>query len=165
MGGPRRDAAALPVRRGAVDLALLSMVYHLLASPAATAAELHRVLGPGGAVLVRTPTREILDRIGFLPFFPAARAIDEARMPARASLEAVFAGAGFGGGLHATVEHEFAPTPAEAYAKVSRRPFSSLRLMPDNAFAEGLVRYEAFCRNAPPEPLVEPLDLFVFHRA
>ena len=159
------DAAALPVRRGAVDLALLSMVYHLLPSPPATAAELHRVLGSGGAVLVRSPTREILDRIGFLPCFPEARAIDEARMPARASLEAVFAGAGFRGGLQATVEHEFAATPAEAYAKVSRRPFSSLRLMPDDAFAEGLVRYEAFCRNAPPEPLVDPLDLFVFHRA
>ena len=63
------DATTLPIRSDTMDLVLLSMVYHLLRSPAATAAELHRVLGKGGVVLVRTPTREILDRIGFLPCF------------------------------------------------------------------------------------------------
>jgi SAM-dependent methyltransferase len=159
------DARALPLRTGSIDLALLSMVYHLLASPAATVAEVGRVLRGGGAVLVRTPTREILDRIAFLPFFPAARAIDEARMPGRAALEAVFLAAGFSGGLHATVAQEFAASGAAAFAKVRRRPFSSLQLMPDEAFAEGLARYEAFCRTAPPAALVDPLDVFVFHRA
>jgi ubiquinone/menaquinone biosynthesis C-methylase UbiE len=159
------DAGALPLRAHTMDLALLSMVYHLLVSPAVTAAELHRVLDAGGAVLVRTPTREILDGIAFLRFFPAALAIDEARMPPRAALEALFHAGGFTGGLGATIEQEFAPTPAAAHAKVSRRPFSSLQLMSDDAFAEGLTRFEAFCRTAPVAPIADPLDLFVFRRA
>jgi SAM-dependent methyltransferase len=159
------DAGALPLRSGAIDLALLSMVYHLLPSPPAVVAELHRALGPGAAVLVRTHTLELIDRVPFLSFFPEARALDEKRTPARAALGATFAAGGFTGGLHATIEQEFAATPAAAHAKVSRRPFSGLQLMPDDAFAAGLARYEAFCRTAPVAPIVDPLDLFVFHRA
>jgi ubiquinone/menaquinone biosynthesis C-methylase UbiE len=159
------DARVLPLRSATIDLALMSMVYHLLPSPPTVVAELHRALGAGGAVLVRTHTRELIDRVPFLSFFPEARAIDEKRTPARAALEATFAAGGFTGGLHATVEQEFAPTPAAAYAKVSRRPFSSLQLIADDAFAEGLARYDAFCGGAPPRPIADPLDLFVFHRA
>ena len=159
------DAGAVPLRTSAVDLVLLSMIYHLLPSPAGTVAELRRVLSPGGSVLVRTPTQEILDRVCFLPFFPGALAIDRARMPARAALEATFGAGGFDGGLHATVEQEFARTPREAHAKVSRRPYSTLQLISDDAFAEGLARFDAACRAAPEAPVVDPLDLFVFHRA
>ena len=159
------DAAALPLRTGSIDIVLLSMVYHLLPSPPAVVAELHRVLDAGGVVLVRTHTRELIDRVPFLSFFPEAVALDERRTPARTALAFTFGAAGFTGGLHATIEQEFAPTPAAAYAKVSRRPFSSLQLIPDDAFAEGLARYESFCRTAPPGPIADPLDLFVFHRA
>ena len=77
----------------------------------------------------------------------------------------VFTTAGFEGASQTTVEQQFAATPAEACEKVRRRPFSVLRLISDAAFAEGLARYETFCRSAPPAPLVEPLDLFVFRRA
>ena len=157
-------AVSLPLRDGTIDLALLSMVYHLLAPPDPVVVELQRVVARDGVVVVRTPTRELMDRVSFLPFFPDARAIDEARMPSRAGLVEVFTRAGFERARQTTVEQEFAATPAEAFEKVRRRPFSVLRLISDAAFAEGLARYEAFCRSAPPTPLVEPLDLFVFRR-
>ena len=158
------DAALLPLRPGCIDLALLSMVYHLLAPPASAIAELHRVLIAGGWVLVRTPTRELLDGISFLPYFPGARAIDEARMPSRAALEAVAQREGFAVQSRRTVEQQFARSPADALARVRRRPFSVLRLIGDDAFAEGLARYEAHCRSAPDTPIVEALDLFVLRR-
>ena len=157
-------AAALPVRDGAMDLALLSMVYHLFVPREPVIAELHRVLAPGGVVLVRTPTRELLDRVSFLPYFPGARALDESRMPSRASVADVLGRAGFALASRATIDQEFAASPAEAYEKVRRRPFSTLQLIADASFAEGLKRYEEFCRNAPPGPLIEPIDLFVFRR-
>lgn len=159
------DAQHLPVRGRAIDVALLSMVYHLLASPPAALAELHRVVRPEGRVLVRTPTRELLDRVSFLAFFPEARAVDEARMPTRAALAGAFTAAGFALHSHATIEQEFAPSPAAALEKVRRRPFSTLRLIPDAAFEAGLARYEAHCRDAAPGPLMDPLDFFVFRRA
>jgi len=158
------DAASLPLRPDTIDLALLSMVYHLLSPPHPVVAEVRRVVARDGLVAVRTPTRELMDRVSFLPFFPGARAIDEARMPSRASIAKVFAAAGFERLTHATVEQEFAASPSEAFEKVRRRPFSTLRMISDAAFAEGLTRYEAFCRSAPATPLVEPLDLFVFRR-
>jgi hypothetical protein len=143
------------------------MVYHLLAAAAvadAAVAELHRAVRPSGRVLVRTPSLEIVDRISWLPFFPGARALDEARRPPRAQIVATFEHAGFTTHAHHTIEQEFAHSPAEAFEKVRRRPFSTLRLLSDDAFAEGLTRYEAHCRSAPPTPLIEALDFFVFNR-
>jgi SAM-dependent methyltransferase len=159
------QAHAVPLRDTTIDLALLSMVYHLFAPPEPVVAELRRVVRRDGVVVLRTPTRELLDRVAFLPCFPEARAIDEGRIPARASLERVFTAAGFVPLSHATVEQEFASTPADALEKVRRRPFSVLRMISDDAFAAGLARFEAFCREAPPRPLIESLDLFVFARA
>lgn len=108
------DVVALPLRSGTIDVALLSMIYHLLAPAAPAVAELHRVIVPGGSVLLRTPTRELLDRVDFLAFFPEARAVDEARMPSRAALRETFAGAGFAAHDWRIVEQEFATTPLEA---------------------------------------------------
>jgi SAM-dependent methyltransferase len=159
------DAAALPLRAGAVDVALLSMVYHFLKPPGPAIAELHRVVRGQGLVFVRTPTRELLDRVEFLAFFPDARAVDEARMPSRAALRATFEHAGFATHAWRIVEQEFATTPLEALERVRRRAFSTLRLISDDAFEAGLARYEAHCLAAPPTPRAESLELFVFQRA
>jgi ubiquinone/menaquinone biosynthesis C-methylase UbiE len=162
------DATALPFRAMSIDVALLSMVYHLLAAAAVAApavAELHRVVRQGGSVLIRTPTLEIVDRISWLPFFDGARALDEARLPPRAAIVATFEAAGFAPHTHRIIEQEFARSPLQALEKVRRRPFSTLRLLSDEVFAAGLARYEAHCRGAAPGPLMEALELFAFRRA
>jgi SAM-dependent methyltransferase len=161
------DATAIPLRASAIDLALLSMVYHLLATAgvaAAAATELHRVIRAGGRMLVRTPSLELIDTIHWLPFFPGARALDEARLPARSQIVLTFRHAGFALHAHRTIEQTFASSPEDALAKLRRRPFSTLRLLPDDAFTEGLARYEAYCRTTPPTPPSESLDFFVFTR-
>ena len=162
------DATALPFHRAAFDGALLSMVYHLLyaAGVAAVAVgEVHRVVHPRGWVLLRTPSLERLDRISWLPFFPGARALDEGRLPPRRQIVTTFEQAGFTTHAHRVIEQEFAPSPLAALEAVRRRPFSTLRLLPDAAFEDGLARYEAHCRAAPAAPVVEALDFFVFVRA
>ena len=162
------DATALPLRAGAIDLALLSMVYHLLFAAQvadAAVAELYRVIAPAGRVFVRTPSLEIIDRIAWLPFFPGARAIDERRLPPRDRSVATFERAGFTTRSQRTIEQSFAESPMEAFEKVRRRAFSTLRLLSDEAFAEGLARYEANCRSSAPVTAVEALDFFVFERA
>ena len=158
------DAVALPLRTGTMDLALLSMVYHLLPSADAAIAELRRVIRPRGWVLLRTPSRELLDRVGFLPFFPEARVIDEARMPPRAQITESFTRGGFTAHAWRLVEQEFATTPGAALERVRRRAFSTLQLISDEAFAAGLAQYEAHCLNAPATAQTESLELFVFQR-
>jgi SAM-dependent methyltransferase len=159
------DATALPLAPGTIDVALLSMVYHFLTPPEPAVAELHRVIRPDGWVLVRTPTRELLDRVEMLRFFPDARAIDDVRMPPRARITRTFVGAGFVAHAWRIVEQELASSPDDVLERVRRRAFSSLRMISDDAFAAGLARYEAHCRAAPPTPRTESLELFVFRRA
>ncbi len=158
------DASALPLAAGAIDLALLSMVYHLLTPVAPAIAELRRVIRPEGWAVLRTPTRELLDRVEFLAFFPEARAIDDARMPSRADIRVTFTRAGFVPHVWRIVEQEFSTTPMEAFERVRRRAFSNLRMISDEAFAAGLARYEAHCRDAAPVAQSESLELFVFQR-
>jgi SAM-dependent methyltransferase len=105
--------------------------------PGPAVTEFHRVVRPGGWVLVRTPTRELLDRVEFLTFCPEARAVDDGRMPPRGSITETFVQAGFVAHAWRIVEQEFAATPLEALERVHRRAFSSLRLISDEAFAAG----------------------------
>ena len=79
-------AEAMPVKAAMIDLAFLSMMWHHVTDAARAVAELARVLRPGGVVIVRTPTREILNEFPFLTFFPESSALDERRMPSRSAL-------------------------------------------------------------------------------
>src|SRR4030095_10267287 len=45
------------------------------------------------------------------------------------------------------------------------RARATLRLISDEAFAAGLARYEAHCRQAPSTPRAESLEFFAFRRA
>lgn len=49
------DAARLPLEDDSVDVALSSLVLHVLADPAAAAAELARIVRPGGRVVASAP--------------------------------------------------------------------------------------------------------------
>jgi ubiquinone/menaquinone biosynthesis C-methylase UbiE len=89
------SAEQIPLPAGACDLALLSHVIHDVRRRDACSAELLRVVRPGGRVLVRGTLREALPRIPFLDYFPAARLIDERRLPAVSEVVAMFAGQGF----------------------------------------------------------------------
>jgi ubiquinone/menaquinone biosynthesis C-methylase UbiE len=158
-------AEALPIRTGAVDLAFLSMVYHHLVDPADAVAELHRTLRPRGRVLVRTVTRETLDGYAFMAFFPEARALDERRLPGRSVVRAAFAAGGFAETAHRVVDQRVADHPEAYCARVGTRALSSLRMIPDVAFARGLAALEAHCRTLPADrPFVEPVDVLVFQR-
>jgi SAM-dependent methyltransferase len=156
---------ALPLRAAAVDLVFMSMVYHAFRSAETAVAELRRAVRPHGYVVLRNGTRDTLDDLLFLRFFPESRALDARRMPARATLVATFRRHGFASRGHRTVWQKFAATPADYLDRISRRGLSSLQLIPDDAFAAGLRGLEAHCRAArPDEPVYEPVDLFVFER-
>jgi SAM-dependent methyltransferase len=158
-------AEALPVRTGSLDLGFLSLVYHHLSEPIAAAAELHRALRPGGRVIVRTPAREALDGYTFLRFFPEARALDERRMPSRATVRSAFGAGRLVETGHRIVEQRIADGPAAYCARIRERALSSLQLIPDDAFGRGLAALEAHCRTLPEDrAFTEPVDVFVFQR-
>jgi len=154
---------ALPLRTGCADLVFLSMVYHHFRAVPAVIAELRRVLRPGRYALLWTTTRETLDGLEFLRFFPESRQLDMERMPARAAVVRAFAEAGFTCAAQETIRQKLAADHDEYFEKIRLRSLSSLQLIAGDAFERGLREFERYCRAADPdEPVYEPVDLLVF---
>ena len=159
----RGVAEALPIRSGAADVALMSMVFHQLRDRAAAVAELGRVVRPGGVVFVRTTTLETGGDFEWARFFPEVAAFNATRMPAEVELVAAFA-TGFACHERRIVRQRLADDLADYVERIRQRPFSSMRAMPDDVWARRFAEFERYCRTAPDHPIVEPVHLFVFRR-
>jgi ubiquinone/menaquinone biosynthesis C-methylase UbiE len=155
-------AEALPLRTGGVDLAFLSMVYHHLADVSRALAELRRVVRPGGWVVARTSTREIVETLDLYEFFPEARELDRSRMPWRREVAEAFASVVFTPQAHTMVRQRFADNPEDWLGKIALRGLSSLQLLPEDVFQRRLAEFARYCRTAPAAPVWESVDLFVF---
>jgi ubiquinone/menaquinone biosynthesis C-methylase UbiE len=173
---PHRDvgwvagrAERLPLRDGACAWAWVSTVVHHLDDLDAAAGELHRVLRPGGPVLVRQAFAGRMDEITlYQRFFPGAGAGLAAGgwLPTVEQLSAAFAGAGFRVEALQTVAQVSAPSLAAYRDKVRRRADTGLRLLPDDRFAAGLAALDrAVQAEATPAPVVDRLDLLVLRRS
>jgi len=159
----RAAAEALPLRPRSLDLVFVWLVYHHLERGPAAVREWARVLRPGGALVIGQSTLEILDRISWMPFFPAARAVDAARMPARGALVDAAARAGLARTSVETLAFSNAPDWPSYAERLARRGISSLQLIGDAEFSAGLAAFRAWCAARPAdEPPRTELDLFVF---
>jgi ubiquinone/menaquinone biosynthesis C-methylase UbiE len=160
------SAERIPVADATCDAALLSYVIHHVSDMDACARELRRVLKPGGRVIVRTALRESLPGVPFFRYFPGALAIDEARMPARADVAALFEAHGFETIADEVIEQETAPSLRDYQERLRLRAISTLELLPDDQFADGVERLQqAANAEREPSPVRAPVDLLVFRRA
>jgi SAM-dependent methyltransferase len=158
----RGSGEALPLPAGCADLVFMSMVYHHLADPAATARECRRVLRAGGHACIRNGTRE-----GNFPhrhFFPLRRLIDS-ELPARADIGAIFEGAGFNRVAHDVVTQVTAPDWPSFVAKSALRADSFLARLSDDEFRAGMDALQAHAGGIDTAAVVtEEIDWFVFAR-
>jgi SAM-dependent methyltransferase len=152
----------LPLREACCRAAWLSAVVHHLDDLPAAAGELRRVLRPGGPVLIRQAFPGRLDGITlFRRFFPAAAEI-AARFPTVDEVAGAFAAAGFRVETLRTVAQLSAPSLAAYRDAIRLRADTTLRLLPDEAFAAGLAAVErAAAAETTPTPVVDRLDLLV----
>lgn len=159
------SAERLPLDACAADVLFLSMVYHHVGDKRAACAEFRRVLRPEGRVCVRTATRERVGSYLWLDFFPEARAVELGRLPSAAELQATFGRGGFRLVAREAVRQIFARDLREYADKIGLRAISSLRAIPDEAFARGLARLREHCAARDEGRAVEEeLELFVFGR-
>jgi ubiquinone/menaquinone biosynthesis C-methylase UbiE len=142
IGWKRASAERLPFRRGWFDAAHMHLVLHLLDDRAAAYHELARVLGPGGRAALVTFTPSHFDAFHLNPWFPSIAAIDNERFPDPAEVAAGLEDAGLGGvaveELHQSVELE----PADVLERVRGRYISTLHLLDEDEYREGLARLE-----------------------
>jgi SAM-dependent methyltransferase len=158
----------LPLRDGACAWAWVSTVVHHLDDLDAAAAELRRVLRPGGVVLVRQAFPGRMDEISlYRRWFPGADAclVAGGGLPGVERVSAAFAGAGFAVETLRSVAQVSAPSLAAYRDKVRRRADTGLRLLPDDQFAAGLAALDrAVEAETTPTPVVDTLDLLVLRR-
>jgi SAM-dependent methyltransferase len=140
VGLKQARAEALPFKDGWFERAVMRMTVHLLDRPRALA-ELHRVLRPGGRLVIATHDPETFASGWLTRFFPSIAVIDGKRFPSEHELLAELSTAGF----DAVVERLDQPVELsreQALAKVRGRAFSTFDLLPDTEYEAGAARAE-----------------------
>jgi SAM-dependent methyltransferase len=156
-------AEALPFADGAFDTVWASQVIHHIADLPAFARNLHRILKPGGTLLLRGGFGPVTDVLLYR-YFPLAWSAGAVHPPL-AEITALLAAAGLHQTAHTQVAQLFASDAAELLRKVCTRSLSPLAALPDPAFQAGLHHLETdLAHGRLPLPLAERLDLVVFRR-
>ena len=159
------SAEDIPLEDGAVGLVFMSQVFHHLGDPQKALLEIHRVLTPGGCLVIRNGTAENNEETEWLQCFPEALLFDAARMLTCRALEEMVCRQRFDLIAQQTFRQLFAPSFLEYYEKIGRRGLSSLIAISDEAFARGMERFKGWADAQPPDkPVYEPIDVFVFRR-
>ncbi|MFI5914634.1 class I SAM-dependent methyltransferase [Dactylosporangium sp. NPDC051541] len=152
------DAGNIPLKSDFVDLVWLSTVVHHIPDLPAAAAEIRRVLRPGGLVLIRSAFAGRLDGISLFRYFPEAAAALDARYPSAANVSASFGTNGFTTIALEPVPQVTAPTLGALLETFDRAAHTPLMLIDDDAYARGLARLRAA---DPAQPVIDALDLLV----
>lgn len=135
-------AEELPFKDEWFDRAVARLVVHLLDRPRAFG-ELARVVAPGGRAAVASFDASHVEGYWLNTLFPSLEAIDRARFPSAESLAAELRGGGFREVRIVRLRQEAHVTRETALERVRGRYISTLRLLPEQEYREGLDRAEA----------------------
>lgn len=136
----RSRAEVLPFRDASFDLCFLSMVLHHLDLERA-GREMARVLAPGGRAIARNHFAGRLQGVPVYDWFPAARAVDDVRLPTLD--EVVAALAPVGPCSVVTIDHVLTGSLGDLRRRFEARSESVLGLVTDADFAAGLDAIDA----------------------
>lgn len=134
-------AEALPFKAGWFERAVMRMTVHLLDRPLAFA-ELHRVLGPGGRVVIATHDPATFPAGWLVPFCPSVPVIDMQRFPGEDELASDLRRAGFEARV-VRLTQDVELSREQALEKIRGKAFSTFDLLPPAEYEAGLARAEA----------------------
>ena len=137
----RGDAGALPLQSASFDYATNQFSYPHIADKNAFAAEIFRVLRPGGRFVITNIDPWAMDHWILYRYFPDARALDERDFLPQIELERLLAGAGFTRVAATSADLSKDEALESFFASVSRRHTASqLMAISDTAYEAGLRR-------------------------
>ena len=134
-------AEALPFKEGWFDRAIAVLVIHVL-DRAQAFAELARVLTDDGRLAIGTFDHAQFDNYYLSVYFPSLAEMDRARFPTREGLEEELRDAGYS--PRTIPLHQRAVLSRErVLERIRGRVISTLQLLDEDEFAEGLARAES----------------------
>jgi ubiquinone/menaquinone biosynthesis C-methylase UbiE len=133
-------AEQLPFKEGWFERAVLWLVAHLVDRPAVFA-ELARVLSPDGRIAIATFDPAHFERYYLNRLFPSLERIDRERFPEPPALVGELEAAGFAARL-IPLSQRAEIARDEALERIRGRFISTLRLLDDAEFEQGLARAE-----------------------
>lgn len=135
------SAEEIPFPAESFDLLFSVDVIHHVGRLPAYFQEAHRVLKSGGKICTVTDSEEIIrKRRPLSNYFPETIPAELKRYPPISRLEATMAAAGFGGLRGDTVELAYPRSDIQAFRD---KAYSSLHLISDASFQQGIARLEA----------------------
>lgn len=140
-------AEELPLADQTSDLAFSVDVIHHVQRRGEAVRELHRVLKPGGVAAIVTESEDdIRHRTPQVTYFPETIGVELKRYPSIEVIERELVDAGFSVLAPISVSVPHAIDDLRPYRD---KAFSSLHLIPDEAYKAGLARMEADLRDGP----------------
>ena len=139
-------AEALPFREAWFERVVLMLVVHHVERLAALA-EVHRVLGAGGRLVIGTFAPAQFDDYYLGEFFPSIPVVDRARFETPEQLARVLTDAGFEDVEEHRLEQRVVLPREIVLARVRGKHISTFQLIRDDEYAAGLARIE---RELPP---------------
>jgi ubiquinone/menaquinone biosynthesis C-methylase UbiE len=134
-------AESLPFRDGWFERVVMMLVLHHV-DGAAALAEIHRVLGEEGRLVIVTFARAQFEDYYLAPFFPSIPVIDRARFEKPEQLAGRLRDAGFGGIEQHPLEQRLRLSRETVLARVRGKHISTFQLIPEDEYAAGLSRAE-----------------------
>ena len=142
VGWKLAEAEHLPFKDAWFDAAHAHLVLHVLRDRPAAYRELARVLQPDGRAVLASFRPEHFQGFYLNRYFPSIPVIDGARFPDPVDVAAELAAAGFADVRVVGIDQPVAPEPAELLERVRGRYISTLHLVPEAEYADGLALLE-----------------------
>jgi SAM-dependent methyltransferase len=141
------SAESLPFSSGAFDLVYSVDVIHHVQDRRAFFAEAFRVLAKGGYFATATDNEQIIgQRVPLSRYFPETVELELQRYPKPGEIPGLLRSSGFQGVSEEEVEFAYALSDATPF---ERKAFSSLHLIPEEAFDRGLARLKQDLQGGP----------------
>jgi ubiquinone/menaquinone biosynthesis C-methylase UbiE len=158
------EGARIPRPDASADFVLMFLSFHHMPDQAAAAAEIARVLKPGGRVILRSTFKERIPDHWWRGFFPRSQAIEEARFLSSDETRALFEEVGFSCLGLAQREIPFEGEIATQVAKLKLRAVSTFEHMTQEELADGFAAIDAAFAAGTIERKPTLGDVMVFER-